>query len=30
MDDQGFARMIGAKDYLATWKFIEENLFGLK
>ena len=30
MEDQGFAGMIGAKDYLATWKFIEENLFGLK
>jgi xylose isomerase len=30
MEDQGFAGMIGAKDYLATWKFLEENLFGLK
>ncbi len=30
MDEQGFAAMIGAKDYLATWKLIEENLFGLK
>ena len=30
MEQKDFARMIGARDYLATWKFIEENLFGLK
>ena len=30
LDDRGFAKLIGGNDYLATWKFIEENLFGLR
>ena len=30
LDERGFAKMIGNGDYLATWRFIEENLFGLR
>ncbi len=30
LEDQGLNKMIGSNDYLATWKFLEENLFGLK
>jgi xylose isomerase len=30
MEKKDFAKMIGARDYLTTWKFIEENLYGLK
>jgi xylose isomerase len=30
MEAKGLSKMIGAADYLATWKFLEENLFGLK
>jgi hypothetical protein len=30
LDEKGFRKMIGGKDYLKTWKFIEENLFKLK
>jgi xylose isomerase len=30
MEQKDFAKLIGAPDYLTTWKFIEENLYGLK
>jgi len=30
LDGKGFSKLAGGKDYLATWKFIEENLFRLK
>jgi xylose isomerase len=30
MEAKGFSKLVGSADYLATWKFIEENLFGLK
>jgi xylose isomerase len=30
LDDKGFGKLVGGDDYLATWKFIEENLFRLK
>ena len=29
MDERGFARLVGAPDYLATWKVLEEGLLGL-
>ena len=30
MDAEGLGNMIGSGDYLATWKFLEERLFGLR
>jgi hypothetical protein len=30
MEQKDFAKLIAANDYLTTWKFIEENLYGLK
>jgi xylose isomerase len=30
LDERGFARLVGASDYLATWRVLEEGLFGLK
>ena len=30
MDAEGLGKMIGSGDYLATWKFLEERLFGLR
>ena len=30
LDAKGFARLVGASDYLATWRALEEGLFGLK
>jgi hypothetical protein len=30
MDEAGFEQILQKGDYMATWKFIEENLFGWK
>jgi xylose isomerase len=30
LEAKGFKDMVGQSDYLKTWKFIEENIFGLK
>lgn len=30
LEAKGFKDMVGQADYLKTWKFIEENIFGLK
>jgi len=30
MDAEGFGKLLAAGDYLATWKFLEERLFGLR
>ncbi len=30
MEAEGFRKLLAAGDYLATWKFIEERLFGLR
>ena len=30
VEAEGFGHMVGQEDYLKTWRFIEENIFGLK
>ncbi len=30
LDREGLGRLVGAGDYLQTWKFLEERLFGLR
>jgi xylose isomerase len=30
LDAKGFKKLFGGEDYLAIWKFLEEELFGLK
>lgn len=30
LNAKGFARLVGSSDYLATWRALEEGLFGLK
>jgi len=30
MEKKGLGDLIGSGDYMKTWKFLEEELFGLK